>query len=103
MVDLSSRPMQARTPQSVSDAVQALGEVLHEQSLLQPTVVALHDFHNADKESIELLRALIDRTERSRLALIGVYASRELAMRPVLRRFLHDLAGREDALRIQGA
>jgi hypothetical protein len=103
MVDLSSRPMQARTPQSISDAVHALGEVLHEQSLLQPTVVALHDFHNADKESIELLRALIDRTERSRLALIGVYASRELAMRPVLRRFLHDLAGREDALRIQGA
>jgi serine/threonine protein kinase len=78
--------------------VTALAEVLREQGRQRPLVIALYDFHNADIDSVEMLRNLIAQSAQSRVLVVVVYNSERLALQPSLRLFLRDLSHQPDVL-----
>jgi serine/threonine protein kinase len=70
----------------------SLATLLCEQSKRRPLMIMLHDFHNADPDSVAMLRLLLEKTAECRLLLGAIYQHQELATLPTLRRFLNDIS-----------
>ncbi len=89
------------TPDQLQEVIESLAMLLREQSLQRPSVIMLHDFHNADQDSIDMLHVLLQHTVSSKIAVACFYHTDKIAQRPGLRHFLQKASTHKEALHLR--